>query len=68
MRKKRGETHQVNVAIKFLANGHDEELCNIQCNSLPIFQWTLDLKVEYHAVGDTWWQPLLSYGNCIWPI
>ncbi len=21
------------------------------------------LKIEYHAVGDTWWQPLLSYGN-----
>ncbi len=19
------------------------------------------LKIEYHAVGDTWWQPLLSY-------
>ncbi len=22
------------------------------------------IKIEYHAVGDTWWQPLLSYGNC----
>ncbi len=20
-------------------------------------------KIEYHAVGDTWWQPLLSYGK-----
>ncbi len=19
------------------------------------------LKIEYHAIGDTWWQPLLSY-------
>ncbi len=26
------------------------------------------IKIEYHAVGDTWWQPLLSYGNCIWLI
>ncbi len=25
-------------------------------------------KIEYHAVGDTWCQPLLSYGNCVWPI
>ncbi len=24
---------------------------------------TLHLKIEYHAVGDTWWQPLLSYGK-----
>ncbi len=21
------------------------------------------IKIEYHAVGDTWWQPLLSYGK-----
>ncbi len=21
------------------------------------------LKIEYYAVGDTWWQPLLSYGK-----
>ncbi len=25
-------------------------------------------KIEYHAIGDTWWQPLLSYGNCVWPM
>ncbi len=23
----------------------------------------LQLEIEYHAVGDTWWQPLLSYGE-----
>ncbi len=23
----------------------------------------LIFKIEYHAVGDTWWQPLLSYGK-----
>ncbi len=28
----------------------------------------ITFKIEYLAVGDTWWQPLLSYGNCIWPI
>ncbi len=21
------------------------------------------LKIEYHAVGDNWWQSLLSYGK-----
>ncbi len=21
------------------------------------------LKIEYHTVGNTWWQPLLSYGK-----
>ncbi len=20
-------------------------------------------EIEYHAVGDTWWQPLVSYGK-----
>ncbi len=24
---------------------------------------TLAVKIEYHSVGDTWWQPLLSYGK-----
>ncbi len=24
-------------------------------------RWIGVLKIEYHAVGDTWWQPLLSY-------
>ncbi len=23
------------------------------------------IKIEYHAVGDTWWHPLIWYGNCI---
>ncbi len=23
----------------------------------------LHIKIEYHAVGDTWWQPLLFYGR-----
>ncbi len=26
------------------------------------------VKIEYHAVGDTWCQPLLSYDNCVWPM
>ncbi len=26
------------------------------------------LKIEYHAVGDTLCQPLLSYGSCLWPM
>ncbi len=25
-------------------------------------------KIEYHVVGDTWCQPLLSYGNSVWPM
>ncbi len=25
-------------------------------------------KNENHVVGDTLWQPLLPYGNCVWPI
>ncbi len=25
-------------------------------------------KIKYHAVGDSWWQLLLLYGNCVWPI
>ncbi len=44
--------------------------------SIPYFSWGLQgihhhkgfekpylLKIEYHAFGDTWWQPLLSYGK-----
>ncbi len=23
------------------------------------------IKIEYHAVGETWWQPLLSYGKWV---
>ncbi len=31
---------------------------------LSKFTWEIVLlKIEYHAVGDNWWQPLLSYGK-----
>ncbi len=26
------------------------------------------VKIEYHEVGDTWCQQLLSYGTCVWPM
>ncbi len=32
---------------------------------LVIITTVVTFKIEYHAVGDTWCQPLLSFGNCV---
>ncbi len=32
-------------------------------NIYTVFTDKVTLKIEYHGVGDTWWQPLLSYGK-----
>ncbi len=37
----------------------ETKLCNVAC----VHDFKLYLKIEYHVVGDTWWQPLLSYGK-----
>ncbi len=35
-----------------------------QHSELHVQLYTLQtIKIEYQTVGDTWWQPLLSYGK-----
>ncbi len=48
------------------------KLCSQVCilnivNHTAHYPHSYSLKIEYHAVADTWWQPLLSCGSCVWP-
>ncbi len=53
-------------------SGDYENICQVMYTSVTgFFSQTkynkthvkIVFKIEYHAVGDTWWQPLLSYGK-----
>ncbi len=41
---------------------------HVHSHNNVFFQNSFNIKIEYHTFGGTWWQPLLSYGNCIWSV
>ncbi len=55
--------HQWLICIKFNVNSWINAEPLLTVCFCPLFVARLHVKIEYHAVGDTWWQPLLSYGK-----
>ncbi len=52
-------SHKVKLSLYYKMLMNKAILTSQICN--PMF--IITIKIEYHAVVDTWWQPLLSYGK-----